>query len=107
MASGYIRSMFLGGCSDFPRGAVVLQCSPNARRRSWAWGFGASLHRLLPGIGLNKEFQEFFDNPAPPHVYEPRNLNRCQVAFFSVLALAGWGLGFFLIAAISGLMPKP
>ncbi len=87
-------------------GAVVLWFSPVARRRGVAWRLGASLHRLLPVVELNKEFQDFFDNPPPAHVYEPRNLNRWQAAFFAGLAIAGWILGIFLIAALGGLMPK-
>lgn len=39
-------------------------------------------------------------------VYEPRNLNRWQVGFFIGLALAGWVLGFILLAAMGGLIPK-
>jgi hypothetical protein len=87
-------------------GAAVLWFSPHARRRGLAWRLGASLHRLLPVVELNKEFKDFFDNPPTPHAYEKRNLSRFQVAFFSGLALIGWVLGFFLIAAIGGLMPK-
>jgi hypothetical protein len=87
-------------------GALVLWFSPAARRRGLLWRLGASLHRLLPGIELSKEFDDFFANPAPLHPYEPRNLNRFQAAFFAGLTLVGWILGFFLIAAITGLIPK-
>ena len=87
-------------------GATTLWFSPDARRRGVVWRFGASLHRLLPVVALNKEFEDFFDNPAPAHVYESRNLNQFQAAFFSGLLIAGWVLGFFLIAALGGLMPK-
>jgi hypothetical protein len=87
-------------------GAVILWWSPTARRHGPLWLLGASLHRLLPVVELNKEFQEFFDNPAPAHIYEPRNLNRFQMAFFSGLAIVGGILGGILLAALGGLMPK-
>ena len=87
-------------------GAWVLRYSPYAYRRGLLWRLGASLHRLLPVVELNKEFKDFFDNPPPAHRYEPPNLNRFQVAFFSGLAIAGWVLSFFLLAAIGGLTQK-
>jgi hypothetical protein len=86
-------------------GALVLATSRNARACGWLWMFGASLHRLLPVIGLYKGFSNFFDNPAAAPG-ERRNLNRTQVAFFACLAIAGWVLGGFLIAALGGLFPK-
>jgi hypothetical protein len=86
-------------------GAAVLWFSP-ARSRGVLWVLGASLHRLLPIVELNKEFKDFFDNPPPAQADQPRNLNPFQVAFFSLIALAGWVLGFFLLAAMSGLAPK-
>jgi hypothetical protein len=67
----------------------VLWYSPNARSRGVLWRLGASLHRLLPIVELNKEFKDFFENPPPAQGGCPRNLNRFQVAFFSGLALAG------------------
>ena len=86
-------------------GADVLWYSPNARVQGLPWRLGASLHRLLPIIELSKEFTNFFDNPpSPPH--EPRNLNRFQVAYFAGHAIAGWVLGFFLIAAMGGIIQK-
>ena len=45
-------------------GAVVLWFSPRARAHGVLWVFGASLHRLLPIVELNKEFKDFFDNPS-------------------------------------------
>jgi hypothetical protein len=87
-------------------GAAVLWFSPNARRHGPMWLLGASLHRLLPVIELNKEFKDFFDNPPPTHAYERPNLNRFQVAFFSALAVVGWILGFFLLAAMGGLTQR-
>ena len=79
-------------------GAWVLRHSPGARGRGLSWRLGASLHRMLPLVELNKEFKDFFDDPL--------SLNRLQVAFFSGLAIAGWVLGFFLLAAMGGLTQK-
>jgi hypothetical protein len=88
-------------------GAVVLSFSGRARAHGVLWVFGASLHRLLPIVELNKDFKDFFENPMPDRLDdEPRNLNRCQVGFFIVLGLAGWILGFILLAAMGGLIPK-
>jgi hypothetical protein len=86
-------------------GAALLWFSPNARRHGLFWRLGASLHRLLPVIELNKEFKDFFDNAATDGDLPP-NLNRVQAAYFAAHALAGWILGFFLIAAMSGLTQK-
>jgi len=55
---------------------------------------------------LSKEFKDFFDNPQPSTAEEPRNLNRWQAAYFAGHAIAGWILGLFLLAAMSGLTPK-
>jgi predicted N-acetyltransferase YhbS len=85
---------------------VVLWWSPVARRHGLFWLLGASLHRLLPVVELNKEFQDFFDNPAPARIYDPRNLNRFQTAFFAGLAIVGGILSAILIAALGGLMPR-
>ena len=74
-------------------------------RGAAAWRFGASLHRLLPIVELNKEFKDFFDN-TPPQAGEPRKLLRWQMVFFAGIALAGWVLSFFLLAAMGGLAPK-
>ncbi len=86
-------------------GADVLWYSPNARKQGYWWRFGASLHRLLPIIELSKEFTDFFDNP-PPQFDEKPNLNRFQVAYFASHAIAGWVFGFFLIAAMGGIIQK-
>jgi len=109
-------------------GAVVLYYSPPARRRSFVWRLGASLHRLLPVVELSKEFKDFFENPldetgasvqprgrrsnggrhwqagATPR--EPRNLNKYLAAYFALQAIAGWILGFFLLAAMGTLTQK-
>jgi hypothetical protein len=86
-------------------GAIVLWFSPYARSRGVFWRLGASLHRLLPIVELNKEFKDFFETRPGDGELRPR-LNRFQTAFFSVVALAGWVLSFFLLAAMSGLSPK-
>jgi hypothetical protein len=86
-------------------GADVLWFSERARRRGLWWRLGASLHRLLPVIELSKEFTDFFDNP-PPKPDEAPNLSRFQVAYFAGHAIAGWILGFFLIAAMGGIIQK-
>jgi hypothetical protein len=87
-------------------GALVLRYSPNARARGWPWRVGASLHRLLPIVELSKDFEDFFDNSPSAQFSEPRNLNRFQVFYFAGHALAGWVLGFFLLAAMGGLTQK-
>ena len=102
----HIPCALVGSGPHLARRHDTLVLSGCAAPRSSSWRFGASLHRLLPVVALNKEFEDFFDNPAPAHVYELRNLNRFQAAFFSGLLIAGWVLGFFLIAALGGLMPK-
>jgi hypothetical protein len=86
-------------------GAVVLRFSPYARERGFIWRLGAALHRLLPVVELNKEFKDFFDN-APEPGNNKRKLLPWQMAFFSGMALTGWVLGFFLLAAMGGLAPK-
>jgi hypothetical protein len=87
-------------------GTLVLSRAPNACRHDIAWRFFASLQRLLPIVEFNKEFKDFFDNPLPSSADETRNLNWKQAAFFSFLALAGWVLGFILLAAMTNLTPK-
>jgi hypothetical protein len=54
---------------------------------------------------VEQEFENFFDNP-PTSIGETRNLNRLQMAYFAAHALAGWVLGFFLLAAMGGLTQK-
>jgi hypothetical protein len=81
-------------------GAIVLWFSPIARPRGLTWRFGASLHRVLPVVQLSKEFDSFFENPDPAHIYEPRNLTRWQAAFFACLAAVGWISGLFLTAKL-------
>jgi hypothetical protein len=87
-------------------GAIVLRRSPNTRKHGPFWLLGASLHRLLPIIQLSKEFSDFFDNPLPLEVDNPRNLNRWQTAYFAIHAVFGWILGFFVLAAMAGVTQK-
>jgi hypothetical protein len=88
-------------------GALILHWfAPNARRRGVIWCLGASLQQLLPVVILSQEFKDFFDNREPTKPGDTRNLKSWQVAAFAVLALAGWVLGFFLLAAMSGLTSK-
>jgi cytoskeletal protein CcmA (bactofilin family) len=89
-------------------GAVVLRYSSYARRRGFVWRLGASLHRLLPIVELSNEFNDFFENSSSDsgESGERRNLNRFQVAYFVGQAIAGWILGFFLLAAMGTLTGK-
>jgi hypothetical protein len=87
-------------------GADILWYSQNARKHGYWWRFGASFHRLLPIIELSKEFTNFFDNPTQTPPDEPRNLSGPQTAYFAVHAIAGWVLGFFLLAAMGGVIQK-
>ena len=86
-------------------GVVVLHFSRSARSHSVLWKFGASLHRLLPIVRLSREFEDFFDNNSID-LDAPRNLNRIQIGYFAVHAIAGWVLGLILLAAMSGLTQK-
>jgi hypothetical protein len=82
-------------------GAGVLWfCAPAARMRGAPWCVGASLSRLLPIVRLNREFDDFFDDP------RRERLTGWQLAFFAGLGLIGWALGLFLVAAMTGVMQK-
>ena len=61
------------------------------------WCFGASLSRLLPGIELNKEFADFFNDP------DRVRLKFWPSMLFSALGVLGWLLAAVLIVAVSGL----
>jgi hypothetical protein len=78
-------------------GVVLLAWSPGAGGKSLVWRTGAALTRLLPGIELNKEFTDFFDDP------DRRRMKGWQVAVFSAFVVIGWVLGLFLVAAMTGL----
>jgi hypothetical protein len=55
-------------------------------------------------VELSKEFKDFFDNTEEPG--EPLKLHNWQMVFFAGIAIAGWVLGFFLLAAMGGLISK-
>jgi len=77
----------------------VLRYSP--AKPGWPWCIGASLQAILPAVTLSKEFSNFFDH---------RKINRFKgwhIAYFSVISIAGWVLGLFLVAALTGLTQKP
>jgi hypothetical protein len=78
-------------------GVVLLTWSPGGGGRTLLWRTGASLTRVLPGIEINKEFTDFFDDP------ERQRLHDWQVAVFSAFVVIGWVLGLFLVAAMTGL----
>lgn len=68
-------------------GMALLLCTVSAtdaghRGPLWLWCFGASLARLLPGIEINKELTEFFNDPGRTH------LNWCKAS--CSLPLAPW-----------------
>ena len=78
-------------------GAWALGFSPKAREKGWLWRCQCGLDRLLPVIQLSPEFEHFFEDS------QKSELNRYQVLFFSLVAIAGWLLTAFLAAALSGL----
>jgi hypothetical protein len=80
-------------------GTIFLWLSPAARAHGPAWCFFASLHRLLPIVELRKDFRDFFDTEAD-------HLSRIQMWYFMFHSLAGWILGFFLLAALGVLTQK-
>jgi hypothetical protein len=78
-------------------GMLVLLFSPSARAKGKAWMFGASLDQLLPIVSLNKEFENFFNDP-----WRLR-LKGWQLGYFAFHALFGFLLGSFVVAALAGL----
>ncbi len=78
-------------------GVFLLRRSPAAATHGLWWQVGASLTRLLPGIELNKEFTDFFDDP------KRERLRGWHVFVFSSFVVIGWVLGLFLVAAMGGL----
>jgi hypothetical protein len=68
------------------------------RQRSLLWCFGASLNRILPLVTISQEFNDFFNDP------NRERLHAWQHVAFGVLALCGWALGLFVVAAFSGLI---
>ena len=78
-------------------GAFLLKRSPGGAQKTLLWRAGASLTRVLPGIEINSEFTEFFNDP------DRQRLHNWQVAIFSAFVIIGWVLGLFLVAAMTGL----
>lgn len=78
-------------------GAIVLGWSKEAHGKGRSWRIQASLDRLLPIIQLSPSFDEFFRES------DKKRLHSWQLFFFSCVAIAGWVLGAFLAAAVSGL----
>jgi hypothetical protein len=68
------------------------------RQKSLLWCFGASLNRVLPLVTISQEFDEFFNDP------KRERLHAWQHVAFGVLALCGWAVGLFVVAAFSGLI---
>ena len=48
---------------------------------------------MLPVITISKEFGDFFDDP------KRERLRSWQHVAFGILALCGWALGLFVVAA--------
>jgi len=86
-------------------GAVLLQLSPAAREHGVLWRCGASLHRLLPVIELSKDFTNFFDN-LPREFRIRRYTHGFLQIYFAAHSMAGYVLGFILLAAMGGLTQK-
>jgi hypothetical protein len=78
-------------------GTAVLWFSVSARAKGPLWRFAASFDRLLPIVQLNKEFDDFFNDP------DRKRLKGWQMAYFAVQALTGYVLASFLVAAMAGL----
>jgi hypothetical protein len=68
------------------------------RQKSWLWCFGASLHKVLPLITISEEFSDFFNDP------KRERLHAWQHVAFGLLAVCGWVLAGFVVAAFSGLI---
>ena len=90
-------------------GTVILLFAPGVRRKygprtprqkSLLWCFGASLSQMLPVIELSPEFKDFFNDP------ERKRLYAWQQLAFAVIAISGWVLALFVVAAFSGLTQR-
>jgi hypothetical protein len=79
------------------RGAVRCDGKRGPRQKALIWCFGASLSHVLPVVTLSPEFTDFFNDPKRERLYA------WQQVGFAVLALCGWGLSLFVVAAFSGL----
>jgi hypothetical protein len=86
-------------------GAALLRLSPQARAHGFWWRFGASLHRVLPVIELSKDFTSFFDGLPQERIF-PRWRKRLLEVYFAGHAIAGYVLGFILVAALGGITQK-
>ncbi len=82
------------------RGVMPSRLATNRgpRQKSLLWCFGASLHQVLPLVSINQEFGDFFNDP------KRERLSPWQHVAFGFLALCGWALGLFVVAAFSGLI---
>jgi hypothetical protein len=81
-----------------PTYAGMAKAPRGPRQKSLPWCFGASLNRLLPLVTISQEFNDFFSDP------KRERLRPGQHFAFGVLALCGWALGLFVVAAFSGLI---
>jgi hypothetical protein len=81
-------------------GAIILAFSPAGREKSVFWRLGASAQRVLPIIQLNKEFNDFFDDP------DRTKVTSWQMALFCILGVLGWILGLILVGLVNGAVPK-
>ncbi len=79
------------------RGAVRSDGARERRQKPLIWCFGASLSHVLPVVTLSPEFTDFFNDPKRERLYAWQQIG------FAVLALCGWGLSLFVVAAFSGL----
>jgi len=70
------------------------------RQKPLIWCFGASLSHVLPVVSLSTEFGDFFNDPQRKRLYAWQQIG------FAVLALCGWGLSLFVVAAFSGLTQR-
>jgi hypothetical protein len=70
------------------------------REKSVFWRLGASAQRVLPIIQLNKEFNDFFDDP------DRTRVTSWQMALFCILGVLGWILGLILVGLVNRAVPK-
>jgi hypothetical protein len=96
------RVLFWIAAISIAGAAYLWFCSKGVRDAGhgpiWCWG--ASLARLLPGIEINKEFSDFFNDP-------PRErLTGFQMAVFSFISVLGWFLAAILVVAVSEITGK-
>ncbi|EGJ51743.1 hypothetical protein [Desulfocurvibacter africanus] len=80
-------------------GTVVLSIpGPNMSQppKTLPWRVLASFDHLLPIVKLSPEFDDYFEDP------DRKRLYTLQIYYFCFQALIGFILGFFLVAALSG-----